>query len=186
MRGSKIGPKASQNGPKWLQNTAQMGSEGPLGPMRGSGPKKGAKKVNSGGLRGSILEPKMAQNRSKNASQKRKEKQPPKKRHRAPFWTILGGFSEAFWSQNGVDGDLGSILTKKAAYGSYIVNPNEKSRFTGSEGTENRRRVDILGGKSGLKHGTATKGGQNSFWNTFWSILGSIWEAKTIQKLVFF
>ena len=124
----------------------------------------------------------MVQNHSKNASHKRTKKQPPKKRHRAPFWTILGGFSEAFWSQNRVDGDLGSILTIKAACGSYIVNPNEKSRSTGSEGTENRRRVDILGGKSGLKHGTATKGGQNGFWVTFWSILGSIWEAKTAQK----
>jgi len=124
----------------------------------------------------------MFQNRSKNASKKRSEKQHQKNMHRAPFWTIFGRISEAFWSKNGVDGDLGSIFLKKAACGSYIVNPNEKSRFTGSEGTENRRRVDILGGKSGLKHGTATKGGQNGFWDTFWSILGSIWEAKTAQK----
>ena len=41
-----------------------------------------------------------------------------------------------------------------------------------------------MGGKSGLKHGTTTKGGQNGVWVTFWSILGSIWEAKTAQKLI--
>ena len=73
VRGSKIGPKASQNGPKWLQNASKMGSEGPLGPMQGSEPNKGPKKVNSRGLRGSILEPKMVQNHSKNASKKRKK-----------------------------------------------------------------------------------------------------------------
>ena len=108
MRGSKIGQKASQNGPKWLQNASKIGSEGPLGPMRESEPNKGPKKVNSGGLRGSILEPKMVQNRTKSF---------PKRSKMAPQYC-----------QNGVRGPSGTHAGIRAEQGA------EKSQLRGTLG----------------------------------------------------